>query len=91
MQFSFTRTGAAREYIQDQLGSIQDLAIEHVFKIALLGRREFAVEQNQVGLVKAGNRTPESGAGLDCMMVSSTSAPAVAASDFNSSSDSSTP
>ena len=51
LQLTFPRAGAPREYVQDQLRSIQDLAMERVLQIALLGGSEFGIEHHHVGLV----------------------------------------
>ncbi|GAB4347768.1 MAG: hypothetical protein Kow0099_29990 [Candidatus Abyssubacteria bacterium] len=42
--------GALGEDIEDELRSVHDLAAEQVFEVSLLGRAEFAIEHDQVGL-----------------------------------------
>ena len=47
LQLAFARAGAAGEDIEDQLRAVEDLDIERLLQIALLGGRQFAVEDDR--------------------------------------------
>ena len=48
LQLPFASARAARKNVQNQLGAIQDLAAEGALQVALLGRRQVAVEDHHV-------------------------------------------
>ncbi len=58
LQLTFSGAGAPREYVQDQLRSVQDLAIQRALEIALLGGSEFGIEDDRVGL-EAGHQAAQ--------------------------------
>ena len=50
LQLAFSRAGAPREDVQDQLRAIDHLAIEPLVELAQLRRRQLVVEDHQVGV-----------------------------------------
>lgn len=57
LQLSFASTGTGSEEVEDELGAIQNFKLKFPFEIALLGGRQFAIEENCVG----GKSSGESG------------------------------
>jgi hypothetical protein len=50
LQLAFSRARVARKNVEDQLGAIDDSPLDDLFNIALLGRAEIVVEQENVGI-----------------------------------------
>ncbi len=90
LPLAFTRSRAAREDVEDQLRSIDDLALEPVLELAQLAGRQLVVEDDHVHVgFGAGCRqartlpvpmkVPASGFGRSCSIRSTTEAPAASA------------
>jgi len=54
LQTPFGRAGATGEYIEDQLGAVDDLDVNGGFEVALLRGSEFVVDNQDVGLMCLG-------------------------------------
>jgi hypothetical protein len=50
LKFSLVASGSLGEYIQDELSSIDDFALNLIFQASLLCRREIVVKDNEVGV-----------------------------------------
>ena len=50
LQLAFSGARVARKNVEDQLGAIDDSSLDDLFNIALLGRTEIVVEQENVGI-----------------------------------------
>ncbi|WBL36204.1 hypothetical protein O0235_00895 [Tepidiforma flava] len=53
LQAAFAGAGAGRKDVEDEGGAVDDLDAEGLFEVALLGRRQFVVEDDDVGAVQA--------------------------------------
>ena len=49
---ALARARPAREDVEDQLGAVERLALDLLLQVALLGRRELLVEENQLDLLR---------------------------------------
>ena len=99
LQLAFPRSRAPREDVEDQLRAIDDLAIERLFEVAQLRRRELVVEDDEVDrrFVARGRRasrpcrcretSPDPASRAPAARAGTASAPAAAASPASSSSE----
>ncbi len=53
LELAFARAGALREDIQDERGAVEDFALEDLFQVAALGRRQFVVENHGIDILLA--------------------------------------
>ncbi len=52
LQFTFMAAGALRKDIENQAGAVNDTTLQFAFKVALLGWRQFVIEDHDTGLMQ---------------------------------------